>query len=374
MVYGAWAWNGKDLDSVLRRMTSSQMRCWIQREDRLSEMIALTSSLLYHGVLHRSTSSRPVSVIESLPIEVIEEILLYAGSTSLRTRCALQLVCRMFRCIVILSSAFYSDLASMPVHPPAFFASFNRACIRDRPFYLVFDADNRDERSPPLLCLLTGVPLARTIIINHTVPVGDVVEALIREESCDFLTKLVLMPVGSAAVATEMLSPLRGPDRQLSIRAPNLTHLELYQMNIVFPASNRLRSLKIDYRAEQDMFTRSNAFHPTILHSILSRNAHLEHVTLTSPLGLASLANGPTSSIALPSMKTLKLETDAAQPITWLLPCLVLPQSAYLLFKVGENSARRVDVSSLVGVLGKYTATIILVMTLTGIHSIASSV
>lgn len=325
-------------------------------ENTLAEMIALSSTVLYHGVLARAASSTALSAVESLPTEVIDEILLFAAGTSLQTRIHVQSVCRLFRYLSVLNSRFYTDLASLPIQSAAFYAHFNRAYSRGRPVNLVLDDSNINRRTPPFACLLSGAVFARHVVVQHTLPVGDVVATLVRQRSCTLLTDLDLAPVGNMWAARKLLKPLRGGENNcLSIRAPRLVRLKLTQLAVDFPLSRSLRYLAIDCRTELDVFGTADAFHARTLHSLLSRNIHLEVIDLASPVGAVGIAEGPTTLIILPSVKRFTLSTYSVESMSWLLPCLALPLDAYVSLKIGENARTAVDLPAFIGAASQWT-------------------
>lgn len=330
--------------------------CHMMRsEPTLSEMIALQSTVLYHVVLARTTSAVAVSPLEALPTEVVDEILLFAAGTSLRTRLSVQAVCRMFRCLVVLKSTFHIDLASQPLHAAAFAAHFNRARMRNRPFHLILDDSNTYNTRPPISCLLSGAVFARTIVIQHSLPVGEVIATLARHRCCETLTDLTLIPVGQSFHIERLMRPFLGPDKAVSIHAPLLISLNLRQLTLDFPSSHSLRYLTIDGRTIQNGAEPPRpAYQPKTLHALLSRNTHLEVIDLASPIVAAHLDEGPTALIFLPSVTDFKLDVHSVEPMIWLLSCLVMPAEAYISVKVGENAQNPVDLQSFVRGIGEH--------------------
>ncbi|VDC05033.1 unnamed protein product [Peniophora sp. CBMAI 1063] len=321
-------------------------------------MIALCSTLLYHGVLARGLGRGKRNAFERLPIEVLDNILLFSGASSLATRNAIQLVSRQFRCIVVLNTNFLRDLASLPVQTSAFYAQFQRAHSLGRTFDLILDERNERRPLPPPTCLLSGITFAHTVVVLHTVNVGEALAALARRPSCDVLTKLVLAPVGDFTTAKRVLLPLRGQDGEIPIKAPNLKSVELRQMAVDFPKTFGLRHLLVDCRSGADLFVTYNAFRPQTLHAILARNKSLETVELRSPIGDSYLQDSDQSvaMIALLEVAKFKLTTSHVPVMAWILSRLTLSTQACISLEIGEYAKKDVDVPSLVRAMCEFSS------------------
>ncbi|VDC00925.1 unnamed protein product [Peniophora sp. CBMAI 1063] len=301
-----------------------------------------------------STTKTPT--LETLPNEILDIILLFVAGSSLQSRSTVQSVCRLFRCLVVLNTSFQTDLASLPVHPPAFSAYFNRAHSLGRPFHLVLDYTNKKRRVPPLPCLLSGVVFAQTIVVQHSLSVSDVVAALVRQPRCEALQELVLEAVGNFVSARQLMLSHHEGDGVLSLRAPLLKRLELQQIVLNFPETFNLRRLKIEHRNETDTVSSDERTQRAKnLHSILRHNPTLESVELIEPVGPEYSGGGPSGLIPLPALKEFKLSISHLPPAAWLLSCLTpLPSDAYVSITVGEGARESVDIVQLADIIGRF--------------------
>lgn len=299
---------------------------------------------------------------DRLPPTVLEHIfLLTIAASGHVARKSIRDASRKFRCVVFISQALWSDVATLPTHPPSFMMARARARWTGTPSRLHLDNSNlirrgsRQSHIPSTSLLLTALGSIRSLIVEHKIADAEFLRHLHRQGFFPELEKLVLSS-GDA----ESWGPLplifdsRFERGVPAIEAPRLRTVHLRTVLLHLPATRDAVDLLLSGR------TRGTSFRPRLwnkwpvnmVHDLLARNSSLTVLRLIEVIRTETIDDF-LATVSLPSLEVLVVCSPSAREPVWVLDTIKFPDSTYLSFHIGHRALSSFDKSQFYHALGE---------------------